>query len=364
MFCKELSACGVDPFNGGNYWHCTNVSFRDEFVCNPDPIPNDETPIFSYPPSQPQTSSFNQFYCFGYGDPLEEGVHCKRCTCKWCGYGLREGFCCFCDSRDENPSINVPNLNSFNDPPNVFTHPPQHQYEPNLYELCGNDSHYGYDCPPGHREQVFYDSNLDEPAVLVTPLSDANEDECFDLEGDFDEIDSLLDIDTSTDIKDGYHDSKGDIIYLESLLTNDTIPSLSSEVFLKHDPKRLKDESDIDDLKNMVKVFDLGIHGKKISPTYVSLPFKDCHYLFLTYVISIFLPYFTYLVNSPFLLSSGSEDTIFDPDISAFHFSSLEPVASHQSGTFLCFNVYPNILNESSMEICSSTRFNPNITMI
>ncbi|GJU41210.1 ribonuclease H-like domain-containing protein [Tanacetum coccineum] len=29
------------------------------------------------------------------GDPLEDGVRCQRCTCKWCGYGLREGFCGF-----------------------------------------------------------------------------------------------------------------------------------------------------------------------------------------------------------------------------------------------------------------------------
>ncbi|GKG09072.1 hypothetical protein Tco_0334904, partial [Tanacetum coccineum] len=27
-------------------------------------------------------------------------------------------------------------------------YPPQPQYETYSYELCGNDSHYGYDCPP------------------------------------------------------------------------------------------------------------------------------------------------------------------------------------------------------------------------
>ncbi|GKA43942.1 hypothetical protein Tco_0736666 [Tanacetum coccineum] len=48
-----------------------------------------------------------------------------------------------------------------------------------------------------------YVSNLDEPALLVTILSDANEDECFDLGGDIDEIDTFLDTDVSTDIKDG-----------------------------------------------------------------------------------------------------------------------------------------------------------------
>nr|GEX87289.1 hypothetical protein [Tanacetum cinerariifolium] len=33
-----------------------------------------------------------------------------------------------------------------------------------------------------------YDSNLDEPDLLVTPLSDANKDECFDSGGDADKI--------------------------------------------------------------------------------------------------------------------------------------------------------------------------------
>ncbi|GJZ86422.1 hypothetical protein Tco_0658032 [Tanacetum coccineum] len=258
-----------------------------------------------------------------------------------------------------------------------------------------------------------YVSKLDEPDLLVTPLSKLNEDECFDPGGDFileeieacltsDSIPSRIDdddfdpegdilllekllnddplspltkefnfeelkvikSDVSTDFEDDYYDSEGDIIYLESLLIKDTIPNLHPEVFLDHDPRSLEDEPDKDDLKNIVKNFDPGIWEKFFSPTYVKLPFEDHHYLSLTYVIRFFLPYFTYPVESPFLLSSGSEDTIFDPGISAFHFSSLEPVASHRSGTFMCFNVYLNILNESPMEICFPTCFVPNITMI
>ncbi|GJY58768.1 ribonuclease H-like domain-containing protein [Tanacetum coccineum] len=46
-----------------------------------------------------------------------------------------------------------------------------------------------------------------EPALLVTPLSDFNEDECFDPEGEIKEIDTFLDMDISTDIENGYHDS-------------------------------------------------------------------------------------------------------------------------------------------------------------
>nr|GEU37946.1 hypothetical protein [Tanacetum cinerariifolium] len=121
--------------------------------------------------------------------------------------------------------------------------------------------------------KASYVFNLDEPALLVTLLFDANKDECFNPGGDTDEIDAFLDDDVSTNIEDGFHDSEGDIIYLESLLINDTIPNLPPEVFLYRNPRSLKDEHDNDDLNSMVKVFDPGIHEKIISLTYVRLPF-------------------------------------------------------------------------------------------
>ncbi|GJZ66286.1 hypothetical protein Tco_0622982 [Tanacetum coccineum] len=189
-----------------------------------------------------------------------------------------------------------------------------------------------------------YVSNLDEPALLVTPLSDSNKDECFDPGGEIDEIDAFLDMDISTDIEYDYHNLEGDIIYLESLLIKDTIPNLPPEVFLDRDPRSFEDEPDKDDLKNIVKVFDLGIWEITFSPTYVKLPFEGRHYLSLTYVIQNFLPYFTYPVDSSLPLSSRSEDIIFDPGISAYSFYFLEPVAYEK--------------------ICSSTCFVLNITMI
>nr|GFB53085.1 hypothetical protein [Tanacetum cinerariifolium] len=207
-------------------------------------------------------------------------------------------------------------------------------------------------------EEIKSKASYDESALLVTPLSDTNEDECFDQGGDVNEINAF---DIPSDFKDSYYDLKGDLLYLENLLSDDTTPNLPPEVFLARDLRSL---SNINDLKITVKVFDLRVSKKIFSPTYVSLPFKDRHYLFLTYVIRIFLPYFTYPVDSPFLLSYRSEDTVFDPSISAIHFSSLEPVASHRNGTFMCFNVYPNILNEIPMEICFSACFILNITMI
>ncbi|GJT86997.1 reverse transcriptase domain-containing protein [Tanacetum coccineum] len=78
-------------------------------------------------------------------------------------------------------------------------------------------------------------SNLDDPDLSVTPLSDANEDECFDPGGVIDEINAFLDMDISMDIEDGYYDLERDIVYFESLLINDTIPNFPPKVFLDHD---------------------------------------------------------------------------------------------------------------------------------
>nr|GEU62205.1 hypothetical protein [Tanacetum cinerariifolium] len=49
--------------------------------------------------------------------------------------------------------------------------------------------------------KASYHFNLDEPALLVTPLFDSNEDECFDPRGDVDEINAF---DIPLDFKDGY----------------------------------------------------------------------------------------------------------------------------------------------------------------
>ncbi|GJS07894.1 hypothetical protein Tco_0364690 [Tanacetum coccineum] len=176
-----------------------------------------------------------------------------------------------------------------------------------------------------------YVSNLDEPALLVTPFSDFNEDECFDQGGDVDEIEFLLHRDPSTpkisvaSILEGFTDEP-------PLEENDDLFDLESK---ENEWKKILYDAPIDDLMTEDKVFDPGILEKIVSPTYVSLPFEDRHYLSLTHVIRIFLPYLTYYKDSSLLLSSGSEDTIFDPGISIFSGYSLEPVVSHRSGTLM-----------------------------
>ncbi|GJT94278.1 hypothetical protein Tco_1083123 [Tanacetum coccineum] len=89
-------------------------------------------------------------------------------------------------------------------------------------------------------------SNFDESVLLNTPFSDKAE--CSDPGGDNDEIDAFLAIEVSTYIEEGYYDSEGDVIYLESLLSDDTTHNLSPEVFFDHEPQHIKNESDHDTL--------------------------------------------------------------------------------------------------------------------
>nr|GEU56219.1 hypothetical protein [Tanacetum cinerariifolium] len=73
------------------------------------------------------------------------------------------------------------------------------------------------------------------------------------------------------------------------------------------------------------------------------------------YVVWIFLSFLSYSVAPQYLLSFKNEDTIFDPGIYCYHFSSFMSDISHRSETFIKFNVYPKHLNGSPMEILFST---------
>nr|GEV51827.1 uncharacterized mitochondrial protein AtMg00810-like [Tanacetum cinerariifolium] len=111
-----------------------------------------------------------------------------------------------------------------------------------------------------------------------------------------------------------------------------------------------KSEPDPGELTSIV---DSRIREDVLSKTNVNLSPEDDHSPLFSYVLWILLPFLTYPVAPLFLLSSENKDTIFDPGIFIYH--SFMPSVSHRSGTFMKFNDYPNHLNESSMEILSST---------
>nr|GEY81118.1 hypothetical protein [Tanacetum cinerariifolium] len=79
------------------------------------------------------------------------------------------------------------------------------------------------------------------------------------------------------------------------------------------------------------------------------IPLPDT--LDFSYEVRTFLPFFTYPVTSHVLLSSGSENKIFDPGITIDHFYSFQPGLSHRHGAFKKFNTHRSHLNEWPMII-------------
>nr|GFB63778.1 hypothetical protein [Tanacetum cinerariifolium] len=109
------------------------------------------------------------------------------------------------------------------------------------------------------------------------------------------------------------------------------------------------------DPSELTSIVDFRICENILSATNVNLPPEEDHSPLFAYVVWIFIYFLTYPMVPPHLFSFGNEDTIFDPGIANYHFPSLLPDVSHRCVTFRKFNVYPKLLNESSMEILSSS---------
>ncbi|GKF61832.1 hypothetical protein Tco_0181886, partial [Tanacetum coccineum] len=101
-------------------------------------------------------------------------------------------------------------------------------------------------------------------------------------------------------------DSEGDIVFLKNLLNDD--PILEYEHFTFDIEPDAPVINNFDEL-NEDEYFNPG--GGKID---ISQNVEDDDSF--AFFIQTFLPYRTYTVDSPLLLSTGSEDTIFDPGIS------------------------------------------------
>ncbi|GJX44537.1 hypothetical protein Tco_0261213 [Tanacetum coccineum] len=138
---------------------------------NPNPNSLNDSPNISENVSQ-SPPLIDHHCCYGCGDSLD-GIFCQRCTCESCGNGAHYGYNCppkvptisnpepchnqnvdefpqtlpsfhpTCYSGDENSFTYDSNLNFVDDSPNPPPQPPTYSCE-----FCGNDAHYGYDCPP------------------------------------------------------------------------------------------------------------------------------------------------------------------------------------------------------------------------
>ncbi|GJS48400.1 hypothetical protein Tco_0598521 [Tanacetum coccineum] len=96
-----------------------------------------------------------------------------------------------------------------------------------------NDDLFDLECKTNDWKRILYDAPIDKA-------------ECFDPGGDNDEIEAFLAIEVPTYIEEGYYDSEGDVLYLESLLSDDTTHNLSPDVFFDHEPQHIENESDQD----------------------------------------------------------------------------------------------------------------------
>nr|GEZ00717.1 hypothetical protein [Tanacetum cinerariifolium] len=91
----------------------------------------------------------------------------KLVTCYGCEGPLNGGFCSFYTSRVGNSFSYDTNSSSFDDSQNLSDYPPQTQYQTYSCELCGNDAHYDYNCPPQVPEYLKNLSNAITPNLLT-----------------------------------------------------------------------------------------------------------------------------------------------------------------------------------------------------
>ncbi|GJW83436.1 hypothetical protein Tco_0156581 [Tanacetum coccineum] len=168
----------------------TNVvnALREPCVVNQDPGEK----------SSQEPPQIDHNCCYECGDSLD-GIFCRQCICKSCGKGAHYGYNCppkvpiiskseqcnqtiselpqilpsvhpTCNYEVENSFAYDPNPNSFDKSPIFSYHLPQPQFETYLCELCGNNAHYGYDCPPQfpfvYEQEPCYNQNFNDNYYL------------------------------------------------------------------------------------------------------------------------------------------------------------------------------------------------------
>nr|GEX41045.1 putative reverse transcriptase domain-containing protein [Tanacetum cinerariifolium] len=186
-FMAQLSCsyCG-GLFNGGNYSSCSIVGAGNEFVHDPNPFPYDNTPDFyDQPPQHHQRMNELLNNMQSLCEKILQREQAANLSTHTPEPSRRFNYICDDDDDDVEESTNSLNETVSQIPPSIAITPVLPTVEP-------EDS---------LKSKASYDSKLDELALLVTPLFDSNEDECFDPRGDVDEIDAF---DIPLDFEDGY----------------------------------------------------------------------------------------------------------------------------------------------------------------
>ena len=221
-------------------------------------------------------------------------------------------------------------------PPPLFFSKDHSETSPDSNDDCTSHGEVEYvEVSIPHSDVDLLLEEFTDERAHIDSLPSGSNDDLFDLKADLDEVEAFLAEDSSLplEVDENYLDPEGDILFLESLLNEDPSPPLPSKQL--HNPEvELKD-----------------------FPPHLKCAILEDEVLI---AIRISLLSFTYAVISLVRHSFGSEDTIFDPGISCIIL--LSRVCTYLIGVELSrtSNVFPNILNESPMEIVSSTYFPKN----
>nr|GEV01306.1 hypothetical protein [Tanacetum cinerariifolium] len=345
--------------------------------------------------------------CYGCVDSLDV-IFCQRCTCESCGKDQvvnldsyspkplqsRNIPMCYDDDDDRESSITLRDIIISEFPPYEFIKSSVENIVPNPSEsederecdvpVCDDFTTFSnllFDADDdfsSNDDKSFFDEDIPKK-IYSNPLFDKEiisikiDPHHFSVESDL--IESLLNQDSlsisSSKIDYLLDEFTGELILPKSIPLGIDEADCDPEEEIRLIEKLLYDNSsprppkDINSENSDVVIeyfspspipFEDNSEGDHLFPERLlhddPIPLSDI--LDFSNVVQVFLPLFTYPVTSSILLSSGSGDTTFDLGISDYNFSSLEPGVSHRSGTLMKFNVYPNHLNESPMEILSS----------
>ncbi|GJS27086.1 hypothetical protein Tco_0487706 [Tanacetum coccineum] len=274
---------------------------QEPFVFNQDPGKNSS-----------QNPPHIDHCCYGCGDSSDD-IFCQRCTCESCGKGAHIGYNC----PPKVPIIYNPepcNNQTINELPQTLpsVHPTCYSGDENSFT---NDSNFVDDSPSPPQNSsgsTTTRSDYSLPDYEAFYLDDDHIEEkssgSTTTHADFSQYDSFifdLSIDSfpPADRSDFYHEE------FANELAHIISPSEYDFFYFKSEP----------DPGELTSIVDSGIRENVLSTTNVNLPFEDDQSPLLAYVVWIFLPFLTYPVTLPYLLSCGNEDTIFDPDISVYH---------------------------------------------
>nr|GEW70516.1 putative reverse transcriptase domain-containing protein [Tanacetum cinerariifolium] len=178
---SRCSWCG-GPFNGRNCRHYTNVSLGDEPVYDSNPNSYNQTHDFSNLPlhhnyeidSRSDTRATFQAEFTKFQQNFERFMAQLRCSN--CGGHFNGGNCPSCSIvGSENKFVHDLNPLPYDNTPDFSYQPPQHHVETYMCELCGNDFHCGYDCPPRfslvYEKEPSYNQNYNDNYYQHNSLS-------------------------------------------------------------------------------------------------------------------------------------------------------------------------------------------------